>query len=436
MAGPRAEAIGRGRLAALVLLLPLAALQAFRAEASRTGVWESNPPASFSAARTEAASALASLAPAAVADIEAAEPARFDLGDVILAERELEHGEHFNLGPLTLVDLNLLRGPPPSYPETRVGGFELLPPFRVGASPSLSLWSRRACGSISCGLVSDSPEDPWGLMSKKEQEAFDRRQQKLIEMASNPCYQPGASCMGAGPSSSERQEFDEEQAAIAQNNREAYRWKLALVDVPNTIPALGAPAAGVYARANHQGAASGLRESLPARVSNLSTSGPARAGGTPWSYSDSNLPTGPFRVGPDLVPAHEPGGRRRSNVSANKVTGDAHEVRVGHYLRDTRANVTEQVSIRPNTADGPAAFRFRIDFLANEPTDGSIVGTEAKGSDTARLRTNQKRGFELVRAHGGTVVGEAGGEAFPPGTVLPPGTDIGVTRPGNLPPPY
>ncbi|MHB1048437.1 MAG: hypothetical protein ACYC4P_20780, partial [Thermoanaerobaculia bacterium] len=163
MAGPRAEAIGRGRLAALVLLLPLAALPAFRAEASRTGVWESNSPASFSAARTEAASALASLAPAAVADIEAAEPARFDLGDVILAERELEHEEHFNLGPLTLVDLNLLRGPPPSYPETRVGGFELLPPFRVGASPSLSLWSRRACGSIGCGLVSDSPEDPWGL---------------------------------------------------------------------------------------------------------------------------------------------------------------------------------------------------------------------------------------------------------------------------------
>ena len=163
MAGPRAKAIGRGRLAALLLLLPLAALPAFRAEASRTGVWESNPPASV-LARTQAASALDSLAPADHTDVVAAEPPRFDIGDVVLVESELEREERFDLGPLTLVDLNLLRGPPPSYPETRVGGFELLPPFRVGASPTLSLWPHRACGFPCLGLASDSRYDPWGLM--------------------------------------------------------------------------------------------------------------------------------------------------------------------------------------------------------------------------------------------------------------------------------
>ncbi|MBK9374077.1 MAG: hypothetical protein IPN03_10210 [Holophagales bacterium] len=145
------------------MLLALAALLAPRAEASRTSVWEQNPPAAFSVARTEAASALASIAPAAVADVEAEEPRRFDLGDVILVERELGHEERLDLGPLTLVDLNLLRGPLSSYPETRVRGFELLPPFRIGASPSLSLWPRRACGFPCLGLVSDGPEDPWGL---------------------------------------------------------------------------------------------------------------------------------------------------------------------------------------------------------------------------------------------------------------------------------
>jgi hypothetical protein len=161
--------MGRVRLTRPFVLLALAALLAPRAEASRTRVWESNPPVAFSVARTEAASALASLVPAArldasaQPDAEAAEQQSFNFGDVVLADTADADAERFDLGPLTLVDLNLLRGPPPSYPETRVRGFELLPSFRVGASPTLSLWPRRACGSISCGLVSDSPEDPWGL---------------------------------------------------------------------------------------------------------------------------------------------------------------------------------------------------------------------------------------------------------------------------------
>lgn len=158
--------MGRVRITRLFVLLALAALLAPRAEASRTSVWESNPPASLTATTTDTAGLLASLAPAAAGDFEAEESPRFNLGDVILADTTDADAERFDLGPLTLVDLNLLRGPPPSYPETRVGGFELLPPFRVGASASLSLWGRQACGFVCREVVSDSREDPWGLAMK------------------------------------------------------------------------------------------------------------------------------------------------------------------------------------------------------------------------------------------------------------------------------
>ena len=165
MTDRQAKTRGRGTLAALLLLLPLAAIPAFRAEASRANVWEPSSPASLTATKTDAAGPLASLAPAAAADAEPTETPRFDFGDVVLADTADADAEHFDLGPLTIVDLNLLRGPPPSYPETRVGGFELLPPFRVEASPSLSLWSRQACGFVCREVASDSRYDPWGLQS-------------------------------------------------------------------------------------------------------------------------------------------------------------------------------------------------------------------------------------------------------------------------------
>ncbi len=130
--------MGRVRITRLFVLLALAALLAPRAEASRASVWESNPPASLTATRADANGTLASLAPATAADAEPTETPRFDLGDIVFVENELEHDDRFGLGPLELLGPAPLRGPPPSYPETRVGGFELLPPFRVGASPTLN----------------------------------------------------------------------------------------------------------------------------------------------------------------------------------------------------------------------------------------------------------------------------------------------------------
>lgn len=157
--------MGRVRITRLFVLLALVALLAPRAEASRTGVSESNRPSSLTTMRVAEAGLLASLAPAATADADLTAPPLFNLGDIELVERELEHEDGFGLGPLDLLGPTPLRGPPPRYPETRVRGFELLPPFRVGASPALSLWSRQACGFSCLGLASDSRYDPWGLES-------------------------------------------------------------------------------------------------------------------------------------------------------------------------------------------------------------------------------------------------------------------------------
>lgn len=168
--------MGRVRITRPFVLLALAALMAPRAEASRTSVWESNPPAASVLAKTDASGLLASRAPTGplesiVADAELVETPRFNLGGVVLIESEVEHEDRFGLGPLDLLGPTPLRGPPSSYPETRVRGFELLPPFRGGASPSLSLWSRRACGFSCREVASDSRYDPWGLLSEEELQA-------------------------------------------------------------------------------------------------------------------------------------------------------------------------------------------------------------------------------------------------------------------------
>ncbi len=155
--------MGRVKLTRPFVLLALAALLAPRIEASRTSGWKSSPPAAAALTTTDPAGLLASLAPADDVDVVAVELPRFDLGDIVLVEHDSGREDQFALGPLALVDLNLLRGPPPSYPETRVGGFELLPPFRVGASPRLSLWPRQACAFVCREVVSDSRYDPWGL---------------------------------------------------------------------------------------------------------------------------------------------------------------------------------------------------------------------------------------------------------------------------------
>ena len=161
---------------------------------------------------------LASLTPAAAADIEAAQPPLFNLGDVVLVDTADAGAEHFDLGAVDLLDSGPLRGPPPSYPETRVRGFELLPPFRVGASPSLSLWSRQACGSISCEVASDSRYDPWGLADDENtNRELIRQRREYAEL----CAQ---GCIGPLPTERELRQAKLQMEAIGDNNRVAARY--------------------------------------------------------------------------------------------------------------------------------------------------------------------------------------------------------------------
>jgi len=82
--------MGRVRITRPFVLLALAVLLSPPAEASRTSVWERNPPASLTATRADEAGLLASLAPIDVADVDATGLPHFDLGDIALVERELE----------------------------------------------------------------------------------------------------------------------------------------------------------------------------------------------------------------------------------------------------------------------------------------------------------------------------------------------------------
>jgi hypothetical protein len=94
--------------------------------------------------------------------------------------------------------------------------------------------------------------------------------------------------------------------------------------------------------------------------------------------------------------------------------------------------VAEQVSIRPNTAAGAADFRVRTDVLAELPARGELVMRDAKASVTAPFTPRQRQGYPLIEKYGGTVVGKKGGDRYPAGTKIPPGTRLEVVRPEDL----
>jgi RHS repeat-associated protein len=133
----------------------------------------------------------------------------------------------------------------------------------------------------------------------------------------------------------------------------------------------------------------------------------------------------PRRVkAPTLTPAEQ--------LKVNEAKGAAFDADVGQFLSETADDVVPQVSIRPNTPEGPAPFRFRPDYMTRERGTEAISPVEAKSSSTARLTRRQSEGIPLVEQHGGTVVGKAGGEKYPPGTPVPPGTTTPVIRPDDL----
>jgi hypothetical protein len=149
------------RFGLLLPLLTLAALLSLGAEASVPRASDVAAPVErFSASALE--SPLGFSAPASTLDLAALERALvpaadvteaplFTLGDVVLAETERH--ERFGLGPLTLVDVEARRGPPPSYPETRIRAFAFLGSTLIGVERGVSLDLRPACARFSLGLA-------------------------------------------------------------------------------------------------------------------------------------------------------------------------------------------------------------------------------------------------------------------------------------------
>lgn len=124
-----------------------------------------------------------------------------------------------------------------------------------------------------------------------------------------------------------------------------------------------------------------------------------------------------------------------SQVQLNNQSGAAFQARVADYSSDIQDNYVEELSIKPNTADGPADFRVRLDGIGEDPATGSVVLTDAKSSVTAGFTPNQTVGYPLIEQYGGTVVGANGGNIYPAGTSIPP-TTVTIIRPGDLPEGY
>src|SRR6185437_13675367 len=114
-----------------------------------------------------------------------------------------------------------------------------------------------------------------------------------------------------------------------------------------------------------------------------------------------------------------------SQVQINARSGAAFQARVANFGADTLDDFTEEVSIRPFTdANGTLAnYRVRLDGIGIVPTeedDELDFGLwDAKASATAPMTRNQTNGYPLIAQFGGVVVGKAGGDAFPAGTIIP-----------------
>lgn len=168
--------------------LLLAALFSSVATASvprASAVWESNPPA----AALLAVDGVTPLEPAhfhPTLELAAGEPAErlqlFEPGGTTLVEAD-EHASFHPLQGVELIDTESRRGPPVSYPETRVWVIEVLGTTFVGEASGLSVELRPACSAFSCGVVSGNGKDPLGLWSLQQRlgRAGERRAVELLK---------------------------------------------------------------------------------------------------------------------------------------------------------------------------------------------------------------------------------------------------------------
>lgn len=115
---------------------------------------------------------------------------------------------------------------------------------------------------------------------------------------------------------------------------------------------------------------------------------------------------------------------RAAQLARNRAVGSAFEEDQKACILASGKKVAPQITLKTDSG-----VKVRGDFLTLEPKTGEIGGVEAKGSATARLTPNQRRGFPEIAETGGTIVG-AGKPDFPGGTRIPP-TRFKIVRPGS-----
>jgi filamentous hemagglutinin len=111
----------------------------------------------------------------------------------------------------------------------------------------------------------------------------------------------------------------------------------------------------------------------------------------------------------------------KSGVQKNKAAGDAFEKQVMENIQKTHSEVVQQVTVKTESG-----IKTRIDIIGRD-TDGNIVCTECKASQSAPLTKNQAAAFPEIEKSGAVVVGD-GKPGFPGGTQIPP-TKVDIIRP-------
>jgi hypothetical protein len=116
----------------------------------------------------------------------------------------------------------------------------------------------------------------------------------------------------------------------------------------------------------------------------------------------------------------------------NFANGRAFEQQGLNYLEGVQNDIAPQVSVRPYLDNGDLAnYRVRLDAIGTDDA-GNLKLTDFKSSETAGFTTNQTRGYPLLGRNGGVVVGNSGGDFYPPGTQIPP-TPVGIITPADIP---
>ena len=114
---------------------------------------------------------------------------------------------------------------------------------------------------------------------------------------------------------------------------------------------------------------------------------------------------------------------KKNNILAkNKAKGRAFEKQEFAQFKSTYSKAQEQVTIK--TA---SSRKIRLDAIGLD-SNNKVVISEYKSSDTAPLRTNQKKAFNEILSTGAVVVGKGKG-IFSKGYKIPPDTNINIIRP-------